>query len=526
MSKIKQVLQLHKEGVSNRGIAKSLDLYKGTVNEYLRKVKENGFDIDTLLKLEDPVLEKKFSAGNPAYTEDRFLVFKEKLPYFEQELRRPHVTKQTLWEEYKKEHPDGYGYSQFCYHLSQVSVARHPSAILEHAPGRELYVDFSGDTMSYVDRETGEVVKVQIFIACLPYSDYTFVMAVRSQSTEEFVYGLSCALRYFGGSPRILVPDNLKAAVIKTDKYEPELNRVMEDVGNHYGFTVLPARPYSPKDKAAVENHVKIIYTRVYAKLRNETFFSMEELNKAITEKVKEHNQTRMQQKPYSREEKFLAEERSMLLALPSEDFDLKYYALLKVAQNNCIFLGRDKHYYSVPFCYIGRKVSVVYTRGIVRIYCDGACIATHLRTAGYGYTTQKEHLCSTHRYYLERSPEYYIRQAQKRSENLAGLIIRNFEKEEVPERIYRRCDGLLSLQRKTNPVVFEKACRYALDCDLLSCKSLQKIIENKAYEFTESTKETMQEEEKRLTHKNIRGREYYMNQIKTESEWNKSNQN
>lgn len=527
MSTIKQVLQLHQNGLSNRRIAKELGLYKETVNEYIRKVKDNGFDIAGLLTLEDPVLEARFSAGNPAYTESRFLVFKEKISYFEQELRRPHVTRYILWTEYRREHPDGYGYSQFCYHLNQLKAARQPSAILEHLPGGELYVDFAGDTMSYVDRDTGEVIRVQIFIACLPYSDYTFVMAVPSQTTDDFLYALSRALQHIGGSPKIVVPDNLKAAVIKADKYEPDLSRVMEDFANHYGFAVLPARPRQPRDKAAVENHVKITYHRVYAKLRNETFFSIEELNRAIEDKVKDHNQTRMQQKNYSREEKFLAEEKQLLAPLPQAGFELKYYASLSVSQNNCIYLGRDKHYYSVHYSYIGRKVSVIYTRTLVKIYFEGSCIATHPRTTGYGYTTLKEHLCSTHQHYLERSPEYYIKQADKRSAALGKLIRRNFDKEEVPERIYRRCDGLLSLQRKTDPLVFEKACLYALDYDLLSCKSLQKIIENRAYEFVENNKrETTTETEKRPSHENIRGKDYYTNQLKTSSLWNKSNQN
>lgn len=514
MSTIKQVLQLHEAGFSNRRIAKELGLYKGTVNEYMRKIKAHGFSASSLLSLEDPVLEQKLSAGNPAYKEARFELFKSKLNYFEQELGRAHVTRHTLWEEYKKEQPEGYSYSQFCFHLSQQQLARHPSAVLEHRAGESLFVDFAGDTLSYIDRETGEIHRVQVFIACFPYSDYTFVMAVRSQTTEDFLYALSCALRYFGGSPKILVPDNLKAAVIKTDRYEPDLNRVMEDFGNHYGFAVLPARPRSPKDKAAVENQVKIIYHRVYAKLRKTQFFSLEELNQAIGEKVREHNQTRMQQKPYSREEKFLAEEKKALSALPVSDFEVKYYTELKVAQNNYIYLGRDKHYYSVPYTYIGRKVSVIYTRSMVHVYCEGQSIATHLRVYRYGYTTQKEHLCSSHQHYLQRSPSYYIEQAARRSPALERLVVRNFEVEEIPERIYRRCDGLFSLQRKTPPVVFEKACLYALECDLLSSKSLQKIIENKAYELSEEQEDISSREQKRASHQNIRGKHYYNNQI------------
>ncbi|MDR0429425.1 MAG: IS21 family transposase [Tannerellaceae bacterium] len=528
MSKIKQVLQLHRDGMSNRNIARELGLYKGTVNGYIRKLKGNDFDIGELLKLEDPELEKKFSAGNPAYTDNRFEVLKGKFDYIEKELSRKHVTRYQLWQEYRREQPSGYGYSQFCYHLSQLKEARHPSAIVEHLPGKELHVDFAGDTLSYVDRETGEVIKVQVFIACFPYSDYTFAMAVPSQQTEEFLYALSQSLQYFGGCPKILIPDNLKAAVIKADKYEPDLNRVMEDFGNHYGFVVIPARSRKPKDKATVENHVKIIYNRVYARLRNEIFFSMEDLNEAIEKKIVEHNQTRMQQKGYSREEKFLAEEKASLSDLPQTAFELKYYTKLRVASNNCIYLGRDKHYYSVPYTHIGQKASVIYTRSLVRIYCNNECVATHPRKRGFGYSTIKEHLCSTHQHYMDRSPEYYISLAEKRSAELGRLIRLNFEHEQTPELLYKRCDGLLSLQRKTDPVVFEKACRYAVEQGLLSYKSLQRIIENKTYQMEPNTGKDPEEtnEEKPAPHENIRGRDYYINQLKKEDLWNRSNQN
>jgi transposase len=510
MSTIKQVLRLHKQGVSNRRIAKELGLYKGTVNEYMRKIKENNFDIDALLLLDDPVLEGKFIAGTAAYTQDRFTVLKEKLPYFEKELKRAHVTLRTLWEEYVHEHSDGYRYTQFCYHLNQLRVARQPTAILEHHPAEKLYVDFAGDTFSYVDRETGEVLKAQVFVACLPYSDYTFIMAVSSQSTQDFLYALSTCLHTLGGSPRILVPDNLKAAVIKADKYEPDLNRALEDFANHYGFAVLTARVRKPRDKAAVENDVRIIYSRVYAKLRNETFFCLETLNQRLWQKTREHNQTRMQQKPYSREEKFLAEEKELLRELPAEGFELKFYTELRVAQNNCIYLGRDKHYYSVPYAYIGRKVDVRYTRTLVEVFCDNQPIATHPRSYSFGYTTLKEHLCSTHQHYNDRSPSYYIQAAAKRSGTLAELFERIFEGTQTPEIVYKRCDGLLSLQRKTDPCVFEKACRIALDNNILTYKFLQRILENKKLYIPQD--EDQEQVSTLPSHDNIRGKSYYHN--------------
>lgn len=509
MSKIKQLLQMHRQGMSNRHISRELELDKETVNGYIRKITANGFSIEELLLLDDPVLESKFMAGSPAYTQERFEAFKELIPYLEAELGRKHVTRRQLWNEYICDHSDGYRYTQFCFHLNQLQLARKPVAIIEHCAGEKLYVDFAGDTMEYVDRRTGEIFKAQVFVANLPYSDYTFAMAVASQSTDDFLYALRSCLAFLGGCPKVLVPDNLKAAVVKADRYEPELNRVMEDFANHYGFVVVPARVRKPRDKASVENSVKIIYQRVYARLRNRTFFSIDEINESFREKVKEHNQTRMQQKEYSREEKFLAEEKQALSPLPATDFEIKYYADLRVAANNCIYLGRDKRYYSVPHAYIGQKVSVIYTRSLVQIYCNGQAIATHRRSVGFGYTTVKEHLCSTHQHYKDRSPEYYIRTAEKRSTTLGKLVRQIFEQTKIPETVFKRCDGLLSLQRKTDPALFEPACQIALDNNQLTYKFIQKVIENKAFVQNQTD---MQDNQKPLPkHENIRGRQYFI---------------
>jgi transposase len=362
MSKIKQLLLMHQQGCSNREIAKNLSIDKGTVNAYIQKLKLNNFDLSFLLNLDDPLLSSHFHSGSPAYCSPQYEVFKSLLPHFESELKRKHVTRILLWEEYISSHPDGYRYSQFCYHLNQLLEPRSSTAVLAHRPCQELYVDFAGDTLFYVDRLNGECHKVQVFVACMPYSGYTFVIAVNSQRTEDFLYALECCLNHLKGSPPILVTDNLKSAVIKSHRYEPELNRVLEDFANHYGMSVRPTRPYKPRDKAQVEGHVRIIYNRVYAKLRNQTFFSLKELNSALFEKTMEHNQTRMQQKAFSREEQFLSEERPLLRSLPENAFEIKHYASLRVGANNHIFLARDKHYYSVPSICIGKNVTVIYT--------------------------------------------------------------------------------------------------------------------------------------------------------------------
>ncbi|MDD4778916.1 MAG: IS21 family transposase [Fermentimonas sp.] len=511
MSKIKQVLRLHAQGVSNRKIAASLGIYKGTVNNYVHKITSHQWSLDELLSLEDPELERVLFAGNPAYKQERFDEFKEMIPYFEEELKKRHVTRYIIWQEYRQDHPEGYGYSQFCFHLGQVANARKPRSILHYNPAEKLLVDFAGDTVSYIDRETGEAIQTQVFVACLPYSDYTFIMAVPSQRTDDFLYALACCLNHLGGSPKIIIPDNLKAAVIKADRYEPELNRLMEDFANHYGIAVIPARAVKPKDKAAVENEVKIIYRRVYAKLRHHTFFSIDEINQAFAEKIREHNQTRQQQKDYCRQEKFLAEEKALLKELPKETFEVKYYTSLKIALNNCVYLARDKHYYSAPFQYIGQQADIIYTRSLVRIYVMGECVATHKRSVGFGYTTLKEHMSSSHNFYQSRSPEFYIRQAKKHSDTLAELFTAIFKGVEVPEIMYKRCDGLLALQRRTDPVTFERVCRYALENSILTLKSIKRVVDNKSYLHEMWQEDNQGNINMNIKHINIRGKKYYV---------------
>jgi len=348
-----------------------------------------------LLLLDEPVLEGKLFAGNPSYKQDRYEGIKDDLSYYSKELSKVGVTRKLLWEEYRDKNPDGYRYTQFCHHLGHM-VSKNPSMVLWHNAGEKLFIDFAGKKLSYMDRETGEVIECQVFVACLPHSDYSFAMAVRSQSIGDFIYALTCCLHQLGGVTQTLVPDNLKSAVIKANRYEPDINQVLEDFANHYGTTVTPTRARKPKDKALVENQVKLIYSRVYARLRNQQFFDLHQLNKAIGEKVKGHNQTRMQQKGYCREEKFLSDEKHTLAPLPVSAFEIKYSKELKVAKNNHIYLSVDKHYYSVPYAHTGSKAKVIYTRSMVRIYVKGEQVAVHQRSyKTSGYSTTKEHLCS-----------------------------------------------------------------------------------------------------------------------------------
>lgn len=507
MSQIKQLLQLHQQGKGKKFIARSLGISKNTVKSYLAKTGSLQVSIPALLALEDPVLEAKFHAGNPAYKEERFEDLKSRLGYFARELGRKGVNKLLLWEEYKQSCPQGYSYAQFCFHLGQQLIARKPSMVLQHTAGEQLFIDFAGKKLSYVDPQTREEIFCQVFIACLPYSDYSFAMAVKSQNTEDFLYALSCCLEELGGVPQALVPDNLKSAVTKASLYEPVINRAMEDFANHYNTTVFPARARKPKDKALVENQVKLIYSRVFARLRNQQFFDLPTLNLAIKEKIRDHNQTRMQQRPYCREERFIADEKHLLGPLPAQPFEIKYYRELKVAPNNHIYLTQDKHYYSVPYTYIGTKAKVVYTRSMVYIYAKGEQIAVHKRMHQTGvYSTVDEHLCSHHQHYLNRSPAYYIDKARGKSEDFHRLVELIFQQNRYPEQLYRSCDGLFSLQSKTEPTTFDKACRIAIEHHIYAYRFIQKILENK---MTEHEGEPGQAS--LPVHQNIRGKDYYI---------------
>ena len=506
MSQIKQLLQLHQQGKGKKFIARSLGISKNTVKSYLAKTESMQLSIPALLALEAPVLEAKFHAGNPAYKEERFEDLKSRLDYFGRELSKKGVNRLLLWQEYKQSYPNGYSYTQFCFHLGQQLIARRPSMVLQHKAGEKLFIDFAGKKLSYVDPGTGEEVYCQVFIACLPYSDYSFAMAVKSQKTEDFLYALSCCLHELGGVPQALVPDNLKTAVTKASLYEPDINRAMEDFANHYNTTVYPARARKPKDKALVENQVKLIYSRVFARLRNQQFFDLSTLNQAIKEKVRDHNQTRMQQRPYCREERFIADEKHLLGPLPAQSFELKHYRELKVAPNNHIYLTQDKHYYSVPYTYIGTKVKVIYTRSMVYIYGKGEQIAVHKRKHQIGfYSTINEHLCSHHQHYLKRSPAYYMDKARKKSEDFHRLVELVFQQNRYPEQLYRSCDGLFSLQSKTEPTTFDKACRIAIEHQIYSYKFIQKMLENKMTEYEEEPTQPALP-----VHQNIRGKDYY----------------
>lgn len=486
MSKIKQLLIMHRDGASNRSIARVLGMDKETVNNYVNKAKGLPEGLEGLLRLEDPELGRRLHSGNAAYSDPRFDEFREMLPYIEGELRRKGVTLRLLWEEYRAEHPEGYGLTQFRFHYRQYAKAKgsggHGTVVRDlYAPGERLMVDFAGDKLPYVDIDTGEEVKAEVFVACMPATDYVFATCVPTQNSEDFLFAIAQCLKAMGGVPKILVTDNLKAAVTKTDPYEPGINKVMEDFANHYGCVVIPARPGHPKDKASVERDVAAVYRHIYAPLRNRVFHSIGELNEAVGELVRAYNQRRMQQVPFTREERFLSLERPALAPLPAQDFEIKSYASLKVGYNCCVYLGRDRHYYSVPHRLVGKQTQVIYTRSLVKVFCDGECVAVHKRDHRPGeYSISKEHLASSSNAYRDRSPQYYEDKARAVSDELAEVVRLMFLTSRVPpETFYKGCDGLLKLQRTTHPDLFKRACETALDYGRYRYGFIKSLVES-----------------------------------------------
>lgn len=253
---------------------------------------------------------------------------------------------------------------------------------------------------------------------------------------------------------------------------------------------------------------MKLIYNRVYATLRNMQFFDLHSLNQAITEKVGTHNQTRMQQKPWCREEKFLSEEKKLPAPLPEQKFELKHYKEVKVAQNNHIYLSENNHYYRVPYQPIGSKVKVIYTSSMVYIFSKGEQVAVHIRDYQQGgYSTDPDHLCSQH--YRERSPDYYLQKAKSRSSILHQLIFLIFKQDRYPEQLYRTCDGLFRLQGATTDTDgCEKACQMAIDHQNYTFTFIKNILENKMTE-----QQAVIPDKSLPKQGNLRGKAYYQKQ-------------
>lgn len=511
---LRQLIQLKQQGHSNREAAELLNIHRNTVNDYVRLFLSTDRSYQELLLLDNSKLEELFPP--PILVDQkRYEVLLDFLKQVEKERHRRGFTFYRKWSEYRDLYPDGYGYTQFMSHFHRLYSQPSPSLKLEHKAADNLFIDFAGKKLYVVDRETAEVKEVEVFLAILPCSQYLYVEACVDQTRESLIGCMSNSLTFFGGVPRTLVSDNLKSAVTKASKYEPIINKTFKDFSLHYNTVVQPTRPYKPQDKALVEHAVNVIYQRIYYPIENMVFFSIEELNRKIQELLADHNNRKFQRRDISRKELFETIEKQDLKPLPAEPYQLRYYRRGKVQKTGHVYFSADKTYYSVPYRFIGKQIEIQYNASIVELFYNHKRIATHKRKLKPGiYITDKDHLCSTHREYLDWSPEKFIMQAERvgqyTKQYVAGLI----NQYEYPEHAYRQAQGIIHLKRQYPQDRLENACKYAMDIpDRYGYHLVLRILKNGMDKM--SIQDTQANQTHIPSHGNIRGESYYQQKLK-----------
>ena len=506
MKQLRQVLRLYVSGHSKRSIATKLQLSRNTIRKYIQHFHDLRLTSDDLHSLTDLELSKLFTRHVTEELNPRLSALRKLFPYMDKELRKVGVTKTLLWHEYLEKHPDGYRFTQFCRYYHRWKKRVDPTIHIHYRAGDKMLVDYAGKKLELIDPDTGEVEKVEVFIATLGSSQYTYIEATRSQKKEDFIGSCERALRFFRGVPKAIVTDNLKSAVTKSDRFEPILNEDFADFADHYQTTILPTRAYRPKDKALVEGMVKIAYRKVYAPLRNTTFHHLEDLNRELSRLTLSLNRSVLSGRDYSREDLYLELDLPALLPLREAPFELKTYVMATVQQNCHVQLSCDKHYYSAPYKHIGKKVKIAYTSQEVRIYHKYELIAIHKRTRSpHNYTTLAEHLPSKHRQMVKWSPEFFIERARKTGKSTLRLVQRILEKKQYPEQAYKSCVGVLSLEKKVGTARLNKACELACEHQRYSYKHVLQILEKGMDQLQAS------DPSKPLPkHDNIRGGKYF----------------
>ena len=504
---IRQVLQLKQKGYSNRKVAFYLRISRNTVNGYVKFF--NGLDQDYggLLSLDDAQLEQLFPTLDTK-DKNRYEALSSRFEEIQNEMAKTGCTLQKLWYQYKAQQPGGYAYTQFVNHYRKWSKKIDASGILDHKSGEKLFVDFAGKKLSYIDPSTGECKEVEVFVGILPCSQYTYVQAVHSQKREDVITCINGCLRYIGGVPQAIVSDNLKSGVTKAHRYAPVINKTFKDCGLHYNTVIDPARPYKPRDKALVEGAVHLVYQRIYYELSKQQFFSLGQLNEAISQLLEQYNDYNFQNKDISRRQQFMDIEKEQLQPLPPQPYIIRHYKRGKVQKISHVFLRDDKSYYSVPYKYIGKHVEVQYNQNIVEIYYNSKRVASHHKSQGKGvYITNIKHMPSAHQAYSEWSLEYFVKRAQYIGPHTVAYIERLILQYNYPEKGYKQAQGILAFKKHYGSERLEKTCERAFIYSRSQYGTIETILQKgldqqQAYDTTTDHQIT--------THENIRGSQYY----------------
>jgi transposase len=507
MRNVRQVLRLAWEAnMSQEEVGRACGLSKGAVNKYLQRAVAAGLAWPLPSSLDDAALEgllrAKSTVPAPKFPTPDF-------PTLTIELRRKGMTKWLLWEEYRLAHgTPSYSYAQFCHLLRAWRKKQASSLRQEHKAGEKAFSDFSGQRMPVVDARTGEVRDAEIFVEVLGASTYTFACAVWTQGLQDWLGCQRKALEFFGGVPAMLVPDNLKAAVSRAERYEPGLNPAFEEFAVHYGTTILPTRPYKPKDKAKVENAVLIVQRWILARLRHRTFFSLAELNEAIAGLLKDLNNRPFKKLPGCRASLFAQLDKPALRALPAKPFD--YGRWIKVRVHIDYHVEIDGHYYSVPYSLAHEQLDARLSQGTVELFKSEKRVASHPRSFRKGgKSTVADHMPMAHRKHLEWTPGRLLNWGLSVGPRTCEVVRHILESRKHPEHGYRSCLGLLHLSRTCGKERLEAACGRAVSLRSPSYPTVKSILEQ--HMENQPMPGAMQVDLLELPqHHNIRGPHYY----------------
>jgi len=506
MRRVRQVLRLaHEAGVTQRQIARSVRMSPTTVGECLRRAKRAGLCWPLPEDLDDAQLEARLFPPPPKLAPSQ-----RPLPDWAEvhsELKRKGVTLMLLWEEYKTIHPEGLQYSQFCERYR--GFAKRVDLVMRqhHRAGEKLFVDYAGQTTPVVNRLTGEVRDAQIFLATLGASNFTYAEATWSQTLPDWCASHIRALEYLGAAPELFVPDNLKSAVTRACRYEPLLNRSYETLAEHYGVAIIPARVRRARDKAKVENAVLLVERWILARLRNQTFFSLDELNREIRRLLERLNNKPFQKLPGSRRSVFESLERPAMKPLPTQRYVYAEWDRARVNIDYHVEVAR--HYYSVPHVLVGKQLDVRLSANTVELFHQGNRVASHHRSHRRAHhTTVTEHMPRSHREYARWTPERLVRWAQTFGTATAELVTSILTSRRHPQQGFRSCLGILRLGKSFGDERLEAAARRALLIDACSYRSVQSILKNGL--DRQALPRNEQPERQPIRHRNIRGAHYF----------------
>jgi transposase len=507
MRKIHDVLRLKWAAeLSSREIAQATGVARSTVSDYLRRAEEAGLSWPLPDGLDHAALERVLFKQPERPSRARPL---PDWAVVHRELRRKGVTLWLLWEEYCAAHAGAacYSYTRFCELYRAWRGSLDVVMRQTHAPGEKLFVDYAGQTVPIVDPTTGVVREVQLFVAVFGASNYTFVVATEGQDLRSWIGAHEEAFRFFGGVPRIVVPDNLKAGVSKAHRYEPDVNPTYQDMAEHYGVAVIPTRSAAPRDKAKAENGVLVAERWILARLRNRTFFSIGELNEAIGELLDALNDRAFQKLPGCRRTAFEELDRPALGPLPSQRYVFAEWRKRRAGLDYHVEV--DGHYYSVPYREAKKVFDVRVTANTVECFLKGRRVASHVRSPRPGqHTTVREHMPKAHQQYAEWTPERIAAWAEKIGPATAELTRTIIGSRRHPEQGYRSCLGILRLAKAYGEVRLEGACRRALAIGARSYKSVASILKS----GLDQQPLPGQAHDEPIEHENIRGALYYIN--------------